>query len=528
MGAVYWLPTPLPGSYVQVLVKNPGGANVEVRVNDSTNQTLQYAPSRPFEAANPASWYALTVALNTPIAYWGGANDGIVHGNIIGISILAKPTLSTVGAIDFDDVKLLGVRAVLLDPVATPVVAPAITDFTGSLGVEITHADATASGLNLAHSLGFGRIRTEMFWADVETQLGIYNFGWYDQLVANLKALGMQPHFILCYGNPIYTSADWFQPPLTPAAITGFANFAKAAAAHYAGQGVHFEVWNEPDIAGFWNPPNAAQYSALCPVAAAAVHAGDASAPVSSGGLAGLDLAFLDQVIADGGARNVDAIGIHSYRLEIPELLSDDLAELHTTLAQAFPTHTPPVWSTEAGYSSAWYGDGSLAANRTLQAKYGVRQVLTGLGLGLPVQIVFALGDAGTNVWDSEENFGIVSSTYQSKPITTALQTLYKVVKKHTFAGTTTALQSATHVFKFQGSLDTVFVCWSETVPVGTQVVYFPEMPTTAIDYMGNPVTVTPHGNGLYEMSISDTPVYVSFANPAKANSATAPVQRSK
>ena len=90
----------------------------------------------------------------------------------------------------------------------------------------------------------------------------------------------------------------------------------------------------------------------------------------------------------------------------------------------------PAIWSTEAGYSSAWYGDGVAGANLLTQAKYDLRQVLTGLGLGLPMQIVFGLADVGTNPLDTEDNFGIVSESFQTKPLTTAMQTLFKMSRR--------------------------------------------------------------------------------------------------
>lgn len=512
VSATDWLAVPVTANVLQLWVKNPGGVRVQIRVNDSTGQTLQYSPSRPFEASVPANWYALTVELGATSAHWGGSNDGVVHGSITGVSILAQPTLDLVGAIDFDDVILLPSNSTLVNPASSPVATPAVPNFFASLGVEITHADATTTGINLVRSLGFRRVRTEMFWADVETQAGVYNFSWYDQLVASLKQRQIKAHFILCYGNPLYTGTDWFEPPRTPAAIQSFGNFAKAAAAHYAGQGVHFEVWNEPDISTFWNPPSATEYSALSEVAMAQVHAGDPTAAVSSGGLAGIDLAFLDQVIADGGVNAADAIGIHPYRLEIPEQLADDLADLRATVAQAFPNDPPPVWSTEAGYSSAWYGDGTLAANRTTQAKLGIRQIFTGLGLGLPVQIVFALSDAGTNAWNTEDNFGIVDAAYQTKPLTTALNTLSKLGRGHTFAGILASPQSTLHVFKFHSLTDTLLALWTETADAGPQMITFPNAPKQAVDYLGNPVTVTQNGPGSYAVTVLDTPVYVSFA----------------
>ncbi len=514
VGAIDNLAKPTTAGAIQFWVKNPGGVRIQVRVNDSTGQTLQYSPSRPFQASAPAAWYLLTVKLGPTANHWGGGvNDGKVHGLITTISILAQPSLRKVGAIEFDQVKLIPALPRLIDPAGAVVETPQVKNFSNSLGVQITHKNATPAGLDLVQSLGFHYIRTEMFWTDVETQAGVYDFSWYDQLGAELKARGLQPIFILCYGNPIYTGeANYFLPPRTPAAITGFGNYARTAAAHFAGQGARFEIWNEPDIATFWNPPSAAEYSALCQATIAQIHDGDPNALVASGELAGIDLGFLNQVLADGGVEDSNALGIHPYRLGIPEQLGDDLAQLRGDVERAFPQNAPAIWSTEAGYSSAWYGDGAASANLTTQAKFDVRQMLTGLGLGLPLQIVFGLADDGTNASNTEDNFGIVSASYAQKPLTAAVRTLSKMTRNHTFAGILPSPQEATHVFKFEGPSDTLLVLWGETAAAGAQTISFTEQPKKVVDSLGNSLSLTKDGQGRFAVAVSDTPIYARFA----------------
>lgn len=512
VAAIDWLPTPVTAARLLLWVKSPGGMRVQVRVNDSTGQTLQYTPDRPFEAADAQQWYLLSVDLGPTTDHWGGSvNDGTVHGAITGVSIMAQAGTNKVGAIDFDDVQLVDAAATVINPATAPATPAAVTKLNASLGVEITHADATATGLNLVQTLGFARVRTEMFWADVETAAGVYDFSWYDQLVASLKTRGVSTHFILCYGNPLYTGNGWFSPPLTSGAIAAFGNFAQAAAAHYAGQGVRFEVWNEPDIAGFWNPPDPAMYSALSRVAIARVHLGDPSALVVTGGLAGIDLAFLDAILADGGATGANGIGLHPYRLENPEGLASDLLGFRGHIAAGSAGAPPPVWSTEAGYSSAWYGDGSLAANRITQAKFSVRQILTGLALGLPSQNFFALRDAGTDMGNTEDCFGVVDANYEPKPLTAAVKTLLAQCKGYKFAGIIASPSATMHILGFQNAFSTLLVLWSEDATGTSHPVTFKKTPKQAVDYLGNAIAPTAAGGQKCTVGITDTPVYLVF-----------------
>lgn len=511
VSATHWIKTPVAADALELRVKSPGGVHLQFRVFDSSGQTLQYSPNRPFEASNAHGWYQMALNFGPTTAHWGGKyNDGVLHGSVIGISVMAQPSLDKTGAIEFERVSVGSSLSTVVDPDEDAVTPPAVPDFAASMGVEITHADATREGLDLVQSLGFRRVRTEMFWADVETSPGVYDFSWYDALVAELAARGILPHFILCYGNPVFTHTAWFDPPLTSSAMEAFGKFAQAAAARYGRKGAHFEVWNEPDIATFWNPPSATEYSALCTVATEAVHTGNSDAPAASGGLAGVDLDFLEETIADGGVNGVNAIGLHPYRLQIPEQLSGDLVEMRARISGAFARDTPPVWSTEAGYSSAWYGNGSSAANRTTQAKWTVRQMLTGLALNFPEQIVFCLRDDGTDVFDSQDNFGILTSDYGTKPLTEGVRTLLGQCKERSFAGILASPEVTTHILKFQGASDTLLVLWSED-PDGAQTLSFPDKPSQVLDYLGQALRPAVDGAGRYTLSVSDSPVYVVF-----------------
>ena len=88
-------------------------------------------------------------------------------------------------------------------------------------------------------------VRMDCTWSAIETTANHYNFSAQDSLVTACAARGIRVMYILDYGNSLYgsdyTAASWQQ---------GFSNFAKAAAGRYAGDGVVWELWNEPDGGG--------------------------------------------------------------------------------------------------------------------------------------------------------------------------------------------------------------------------------------------------------------------------------------
>jgi len=232
-----------------------------------------------------------------------------------------------------------------IDLSKTPMIAApqGRADLASRLAANI-HFTSDDAGLDAAKGMRFSRVRMDFAWSAVESTKGVYNFSNLDALVASLAARGMTLHLILDYGNRLY-------PPTGDAAfvsttVPAFAACAKAAAAHFAGRGVTFEIWNEANLAHFWmSAPSPSDYAALANATIAAVHAGDPSAKVSTTGVSGYDFAFVRGYLAGGGADGADAIGVHPYRVSGGETITDDTLLLRS-IAGALPG-APAVWDTE-------------------------------------------------------------------------------------------------------------------------------------------------------------------------------------
>lgn len=151
-----------------------------------------------------------------------------------------------------------------------------------------------------------------------------------DNLVrqAALRDITLQPILINIPG-------EVYAPPLTSADRTTFGNFATAAVRRYGPTGSFWpacgctahpikvwEVWNEENIAPFWNPPSASQYAALLTSVRTNLRAVDPGARVLMGGLAypsslgatKIDPnVFLQQTIGAAGPNSFDAVAVHVY-----------------------------------------------------------------------------------------------------------------------------------------------------------------------------------------------------------------------
>jgi MYXO-CTERM domain-containing protein len=514
------LGTPITAAAIAYWAKVPAGIHATLRVTDSSGQTLQYTVSRPLEAFDANAWFREVVALDAPSSHFGGPDDGVVHQPVKAVSLLAAdPPEPSAGRIAFDDVVAIDVLAPRIDPRA-PATSPApagAADLASRLGVNV-HFTKDDTALDLAQQAGFTVVRQDLGWSGVEHTKGSYDFSALDTLVASLATRGMKLLLILDYMNSLYPGAD--SADFATATIPAFAALSKAAAQHFKGKNVLFEVWNEPNLDGFWPPhADASQYGALAKAAIAAVHQGDAAAKVSTAGISQFDFAFLRGYLAQGGATGADAIGVHPYRQNGPESVGDDLVAMRAIVGSA-ASSTPPIWATEWGYSSTWYGDGHAAENQSKQGDYAVREVLSAWAVGFPLLVYYDVRDDGTDATNAENNFGLLNDDYSPKPAYTAMKTLSQFVKSRSFSGFIATTPSSLHAMQLTSSDRAGAVVWSDapggsvtvTVPAGTQ----------ATGMLGDSVAVTTQGtDAVLTVSEPRGPVYLSLAAAAGGSSAS-------
>ena len=197
--------------------------------------------------------------------------------------------------------------------------------------------------------LGAGWNRWPLYWDAVETGQGQFNWSAYDQLLIedirhgfsiNAILLG-RPNFyadgntIAGINEPIFSDgSDTLGQGKSINPANPWANFVYQAVQRYKKGGVLaqqqgwinegvdvWEIWNEPDLAQFWQG-SIPQYARLLKVAYLAAHQADPTATVMYGGLLfSTPNNWLARVLAiyegDAQARNhgmyMDAVALHSY-----------------------------------------------------------------------------------------------------------------------------------------------------------------------------------------------------------------------
>ena len=222
--------------------------------------------------------------------------------------------------------------------------------------------------LDDASYIGGNWIRVDLGWDDVQPVPGPYSWSRFDRVVAAARVRHLSVLALLAYTPPFARPRGCQGDKCGPADPAAFAAFAAAAVRRYTPLGVHdWEIWNEPNSVGFWQPaPNPARYARLVRLTAAAIRAVQPTATVilgsmAAGKLTGIGIpaiTFLRQLCADGVNRVVNAIGWHPYSYPaLPNatnvhnpwnLISADSPSFESVLAQAGTPHLP-VWITEYG-----------------------------------------------------------------------------------------------------------------------------------------------------------------------------------
>ncbi len=288
---------------------------------------------------------------------------------------------------------------------------------------------------------GAGWLRIDINWAVIQRQ-GPTSYDWapFDRIVQGARARGMNVLGIIAW-TPKWARPspdDEFTTP--PKNISDYASFANAAVKRYSAMGVHaYEVWNEPNITGFWKPaPDPLRYVELLKAGYSAIRQADPSATVVSGGLspaanAGGDIdprTFLQAMYANGAKGYFDALGHHPYCF--PAAPGDP--QNWSAWYQMYGTSTSlrstmvangdgdkKIWATEFGAPTN--GPSGAYVSETTQAQHVTKAYeLFGSYSWAGPLFTYSSRDYGTNPNTNYNFWGLLRYDFSSKPAFAAYQ----------------------------------------------------------------------------------------------------------
>ncbi len=277
-------------------------------------------------------------------------------------------------------------------------------------------------------SLGAEWVRIDLDWSRIEPEPGVFEWETPDSTLDAAKASGLEVLMLVTYSPSWARPSDSSNKP-PPIDVDDFAAFVTQAADRYGSSVGAWEIWNEPNVADFWEPgADPHTYARLFDASAAAIRRELPESTVITGGLApasddGDDLSpltFLSEFYRYVEPGTADAVGVHPYTF--PARPSDGgrnnsfrrLPEIADLVAE-HEGHVVPLWLTEFGAPT---GTSDRAVSSLEQAEIigqAMRCVRSDDALG-PLFLYNFTDPADGDPADREDNFGLIGADGDPKP----------------------------------------------------------------------------------------------------------------
>jgi len=255
-------------------------------------------------------------------------------------------------------------------------------------------------------------------WRDVETSPGHYDFTTLDRAVETARAAGVRPVLVLGQTPSFYASdpdaPGWYGDgaPSAPSSLAPWKAYVREVAKRYKTK-IDYQVWNEPNVIGFWSG-TVAQMATLTAAASATItkvagRGATVVAPSFPLRLASQQKWFRKYWASKVGGKSVgtfvDVVSANLYPMadQLPEA-SMKLLRFARSVLPSSARHKP-VWNTEINYGLLG-GDVAKEIPEAKQAAFVARTLL--LNAGASVRRVFwfkwIVGDiANTHLVDESD-----------------------------------------------------------------------------------------------------------------------------
>ena len=208
--------------------------------------------------------------------------------------------------------------------------------------------------LRLMSVAGIANIRFDIDWTDWEKDHAL------PRVAAVLDSAGREGVTAL----PILNTAPRSVLPVAERQeefIEAFRPFVADVMRRFGGRFPAVEVWNEPNLPGWWNIPNPTNYVEVLKAACEEIKAANPDTLVCLGGVSDVGLDYIRAIYELGGAPFFDVVCCHPYTIPFaPEGTLDKKLESLRALMAEFGDAEKPIWITEAGFPTHRNGVGTV------------------------------------------------------------------------------------------------------------------------------------------------------------------------
>jgi hypothetical protein len=332
------------------------------------------------------------------------------------------------------------------------------------------------------------------------------DFFYADRFVRRMTSDGMRVVFLLSDGKP----------PRTVEERNVFKGFAANAARHFAGKGIIWELWSEPDL-DFARPSinDPAEYILMEEETITAMREADPNAIIIGPSVATLDSFFNDnpwrfmQAVGEAGLfSRFDAINVHLYNGSNPESDIQNLLRLRRLIDSFSPDRKIPIVATEWGYTTRgkFYGH---QATLDEQTRFTARSYLLHAAHEINMSICYVWKDDSdtSGLPDYEGAFGVIKASAEPKPAYYALKTLMHTLDGFQFVRRIPTQSNKDYLLLFRNGDSGILAAWTTATP---HTMAFPRAVGRfeSISMLGETEVLESGEQGL-ALEVTDSPRYV-------------------
>ena len=369
--------------------------------------------------------------------------------------------------------------------------------------------------VDLAREAGISFWRDELPWSSVEPSKGTYYFSAAaDAAVDYTKSIGLEPLFILDYGNDNYgsdvTTDEWLE---------GYLGYVRAMVTHFKGRVMYYEVWNEWNI-GLGGMDKkyrdmADVYANLLIETYKVIKEIDPEVTVIGGVVAGGEEKWIEKMLQTPDVLNhMDVFSFHEYPdNDVKELVEQ--TEKVRELMVEYGRPDIPLWITETGWPTH-VGRASF----TEEASAGNLVSLYTWAIANPnvVDRIFwyDLHNDGLERENAEHNFGLLGNwtaeeniQMHAKPSYVALCAMNYILGDAEYVGEYDLGHKKITAYHFKKDGKDLLVAWADDSALN-MIANIGNNNIIVTDMYGNSSALTPV-DGKVSLFFSDAPIYIEF-----------------